>query len=126
MIYQTLLIEFSFLNSQHTGYYLTFLSGGLFTQAGRSLRRHFRPLFLGNKYSKFIYDCITFIATKVSMAYLAFPFVLLEFSTSLKIYYRLYFIGHLACLFAIFVLPSLIRIFKRPVRKEEKDLSKKD
>lgn len=98
----------------YPGYYLTFLSGALFTQAGRSLRRHFRPLFVGNRYSQFAYDCLTFAATKFSIAYLVFPFVLLEFKTSLQVYCRLYFCGHIVCLFAIFVLPRLTRTFRTP------------
>jgi lysophospholipid acyltransferase 1/2 len=109
----------------YPGYYLTFLSGALFTEAGRSLRRHFRPLFVGNRLTQFVYDCLTFAATKFAIAYLVFPFVLLEFQTSLQLYRRLYFIGHIGCLFAIFVLPRLIRVIRhdsrRPVDKPKSE-----
>lgn len=66
---------------------------------------------------------MTFIATKFSIAYLVFPFVLLEFQLSLKVYYRMYFIGHLVCLVAIFVMPRLIRMFRprKVVEKVDKD-----
>lgn len=122
----------SFRHGFYPGYYLTFISGGLFTQAGRALRRHFRPLFLGNRISKFAYDVLTFLATKISIAYLVFPFVLLEFKTSMKVYSRMYFLGHLVCLFAIFVLPHLIRLaVGRPKRttaagEPAKDHAKKE
>ena len=72
---------------------------------------------------------MTFIATKFSIAYLVFPFVLLEFNLSLKVYYRIYFIGHLCCLFAIFILPRIIRLYRKPIENDKekiKDHIKKD
>lgn len=80
--------------------------------AGRSFRRHLRPLFLVNERSKFFYDLLTSLAAKLSIAYLVTPFVLLEFDASIKAYDRMYFLGHLICLFGIYLLPSLVRLYK--------------
>ena len=96
----------------YPGYYWCFLSAAAFTEAGRSLRRNLRPLFLASKTSKFSYDLLTFLATKFSIAYLAVPFVLLESGSSLLVYNRLYFSGHLGCLFAIYLLPFLIERYR--------------
>ncbi|RWS04110.1 lysophospholipid acyltransferase 2-like protein [Dinothrombium tinctorium] len=92
----------------YPGYYMTFLTGALYTQAARTARRCIRPHFQKSTSLAFFYDIITCITTRVMMVYLVFPFVLLEFYASLKVYIRLYFYGHLFSLLAIFVLPKLL------------------
>lgn len=92
----------------YPGYYLTFATGALFTFGARAVRRHVRPYFTQSVFLKHIYDSLTFIATRVSMAYLTFPFVLLEFWPSLRIFANMYFSLHIASLFAALVLPSLL------------------
>ena len=96
----------------YSGYYLTFMSASVFTLAGRSFRRHLRPLFLGTKQSKHFYDMLTCLGAKLSIAYLVTPFVLLESETSIEAYSRMYFLGHLISLFGLFLLPSLLKMHK--------------
>ncbi|XP_015117169.1 lysophospholipid acyltransferase 1 [Diachasma alloeum] len=91
----------------YPGYYLTFATGALFTFASRTVRRSIRPLFLGSRNMKSFYDVLTFITTRVFMAYLTFSFVLLEFMPSVKVYISMYLIPHLLSLAAILVLPVL-------------------
>ncbi|XP_057340051.1 lysophospholipid acyltransferase 6 isoform X1 [Microplitis mediator] len=101
----------------YPGYYLTFATGALFTYAARSVRRHIRPYFIGSKPMKFFYDVLTFTASRISMAYLAFSFVLLEFIPSVRVYTSMYLIPHLLALAAIYLLPLL------PLRQSQNNLS---
>ena len=55
------------------------------------------------------------------MAYLVFPFVLLEFKASFEVYKQLYFFGHILGLIAIFILPKLL-----PPKVKTKDITKED
>jgi len=50
------------------------------------VRRHIRPMFLSSQLLKFIYDSITFVATRIAIAYLGFPFLVLELHPVLEIY----------------------------------------
>lgn len=90
------------------GYYITFLTGALVTTAARTGRRCARPLFQKNRLTAFLYDVFTFFMTRIYLAYVTAPFVLLSFELSIKLYSRLYFFGHLQCLLVIFVLPALL------------------
>lgn len=91
----------------YPGYYLTFASGAFFTMASRSVRRTIRPYFLGSTQMKFLYDTLTFLTTRVVMAYMTFSFVLLELMPSIIVYLHLYLLPHLLGLAAILVLPRL-------------------
>ncbi|KAI5713201.1 hypothetical protein M8J75_014468 [Diaphorina citri] len=102
----------------YPGYYLTFATGALFTFGARGVRRHIRPFFTESQSLKFLYDVITFLTTRVSMAYVTFPFVMLECWPSLRIYANMYFIFHVLAVLAATVLPSVLprpRESKRPV-----------
>ncbi|CAG9772987.1 unnamed protein product [Ceutorhynchus assimilis] len=92
----------------YPGYYLTFLSGALFTFAARSMRRLLRPYFITTNESKLLYDLITFSVTRFVMAYITFTFVLLEFRSSIVIYDKLYWVWHVLALLAIYVAPQII------------------
>ena len=86
-----------------------FFGLAFFTLAGRSVRRSVRPLFQDRgKAMTFIYDCLTYIATRVVMAYIVFPFYLLEFWAAIEVYKQLYFFAHILGLFAIIILPWLL------------------
>lgn len=89
----------------YPGYYLTFLTGALYTQAARTVRRCLRPRFQKTEALSRFYDFLTFLTTRIMMAYLVFPFVLLEFWASIRVYFRCFFYGHIACLIGIFILP---------------------
>ncbi|XP_054158922.1 lysophospholipid acyltransferase 6-like [Oppia nitens] len=100
----------------YPGYYLTFLGGAFFTMAARNVRRLVRPHFHRQHHEDsryrpvlaIVYDCLTYLTTRIVMAYLVFPFVLLEFRACYEVYKRLYFFGHLLGLFAIVVLPTIV------------------
>ncbi|CAD5112577.1 DgyrCDS1789 [Dimorphilus gyrociliatus] len=100
----------------YPGYYITFFTGFLFTTAGRSIRKCIRPMFQGSKQSQFLYDVITSISTRVVLGYLTFSFVLLEFEPSWIVLKQIFFWMHGAALFAILVLPRLVR--KNQTKKE--------
>lgn len=78
----------------YPGYYLTFLSGALITIASRSGRRLIGPLFQKGRLLPIIYTIITFILTRLTIAYVAFPFVILDFHDSIHIYKSLLFSIH--------------------------------
>ncbi|KAL0102364.1 hypothetical protein PUN28_018705 [Cardiocondyla obscurior] len=110
----------------YPGYYLTFASGAFFTVAARSVRRYIRPLFLKSPQKKIFYDILTFITTRIVMAYMTFSFILLEFVPSIKLYLYLYLLPHLLGLIAILLPPRLgllRKAHKRSASKVETDLS---
>jgi hypothetical protein len=82
----------------YPGYYMTFLGGALFTYSARNGRHFIRPLFQRGKLLPKIYDVITFILTRVAIAYVAFPFVILDFRNNFEIYKSLYFSVHVLAL----------------------------
>ncbi|KAJ8946051.1 hypothetical protein NQ318_005529 [Aromia moschata] len=94
----------------YPGYYLTFFSGALFTFAARTVRRHARNHFMGNNESKLLYDILTFIVTHFVIAYLTFPFVLLEFWASVRLYNKMFWCFH--------VLAGLALIFFAEINSE--------
>lgn len=93
----------------YAGYYLTFLSGALFTFAARTVRRHVRAYFTDSFEAKLLYDIITFIVTHLVLAYITFPFVLLEFEGSIRLYNKMYWCLHVAAVLALILTPKLIR-----------------
>ncbi|XP_015593100.1 lysophospholipid acyltransferase 1 isoform X5 [Cephus cinctus] len=103
----------------YPGYYLTFASGALFTFASRAVRRNVRPLFLGTRTAKFFYDVLTFIATRLVMAYCTFSFILLEFMPSIRLYLSLYLVPHILGLVALVVLPRFMKLFSSSNRGME-------
>lgn len=92
----------------YPGYYLCFLTGALVTMAAREGRRRIRPLFQSNATSILIYDIITFIFTRVYLAYTVAPFVLLSLESSFIFYRRMYFLPHILCLVALFIVPLIL------------------
>lgn len=87
---------------------MTFLSGGVFTSASRVARKYVRPLFQANEATQLLYDLITFFVTKLMLTYIVFPFVILEFTSSFRVYTRLWFSGHIL-LILISALPILLK-----------------
>ncbi|KAG9508740.1 Growth hormone-inducible transmembrane protein, partial [Fragariocoptes setiger] len=104
----------------YPGYYMTFLGGALFTQASRLGRRHVRPVFQRGKVLPKLYDFSTFVLTRITIAYIAFPFVILDFKNNIAIYRSLYFLLHImaATLILFSALKGLTylcqKIFKIP------------
>jgi len=62
------------------------------------MRRHVRPLFLSSQLLKFVYDAVTFTATRIAIAYLGFPFLILELYPVLEIY-RYVVLPHTNCVY---------------------------
>lgn len=91
----------------YPGYYLTFAAGAIFTMASRAVRRNIRPYFLDSARLKFFYDALTFITTRVIMAYITFSFILLELIPSINVYLYLYLLPHILAVTAVFLLPHL-------------------
>jgi len=92
----------------YPGYYITFANGALFTYASRIMRKTIRNYFLSNPESKLLYDGITFVITKILMAYMVFTFALLEFWPCIRLYNHMYWCLHLCALVAIFIVPKII------------------
>jgi len=82
----------------YPGYYMTFLGGALFTYASRNARHIIRPFFQKGTILPKVYDVITFTLTRIAIAYVAFPFVILDFRNNLEIYRSLYFSIHILAL----------------------------
>jgi lysophospholipid acyltransferase len=86
---------------------MTFFSGGFITEAARIGRRKIRPYFQSGRVAATLYDLITFATNKIILTYIVFPFIILEFDTSFRVYSRLYFSGHILLLAFIFLVPLL-------------------
>ncbi|ESO06250.1 hypothetical protein HELRODRAFT_120427, partial [Helobdella robusta] len=63
----------------YPGYYITFITGGLFISTARLMRKVVRPHFQTSPTLKFIYDVVTFLASRLAVSYLGLPFLVLEF-----------------------------------------------
>ncbi|CAJ0578969.1 unnamed protein product, partial [Mesorhabditis spiculigera] len=97
------------------GYYVAFGTTALFTFASRTFRRCLRYRFLQSPSKKMIYDLITFLATKVALAYATYSFVTMHFYPSFFIYSRVYFIPHIIAVLLIFLTPLAFRPEKKKV-----------
>ncbi|KHJ90144.1 MBOAT family protein [Oesophagostomum dentatum] len=96
------------------GYYMTFFTGALFTLAGATFRRCMRHRFLDDPRKKMAYDFMTFMATKIALAYATYPFVTMNLNPAFMLYKRVYFIVHI---FAILILVALPQIYP-PLQKK--------
>lgn len=89
----------------YPGYYFTFFTGGILVHAARTVRRNIRPFFQRSRPMIFLYDAITFLFTRMAVAYLGFPFLVLELWPVITIYRALYFWMHIgAILFSVAIL----------------------
>ncbi|XP_075169138.1 lysophospholipid acyltransferase 6 [Haematobia irritans] len=93
----------------YPGYYLTFATGALMVTSARMARRLFRFRFQQTRMTRMLYDVATCLTTRVVMGYTTFPFVLLEFMGSIKLYLKFYLCLHIVALTTIYVLPNFIR-----------------
>ncbi|XP_017764024.1 PREDICTED: membrane-bound O-acyltransferase domain-containing protein 2 isoform X1 [Eufriesea mexicana] len=94
----------------YPGYYLTFANGAFFTLVARAARRNIRPYFLVSKRMKFLYDALTFISTRILMAYITFSFILLEFMPSIMMYLSVYLFLHIIGLAILLIAPRLPKV----------------
>lgn len=86
----------AFWHGFYIGYYITFLGGGVFIHVSRMVRRKVRPHFQNSAHLARFYDLVTFLATRIAIAYLIFPFVILEFWKTVAVYSQLFFWFHVA------------------------------
>ncbi|MCP9265186.1 Membrane-bound O-acyltransferase domain-containing protein 2 [Dirofilaria immitis] len=107
------------------GYYVTFLTGALFTVSARTVRRCLRWRFQGNKFLQRFYDLLTFVVTKIFLCYAVYPFVNLHLGPGLYFYSRMYFCLHIIAFSALFVLPRLLPPEPNSVQKKsDRDMEK--
>ncbi|XP_018575439.1 lysophospholipid acyltransferase 1 [Anoplophora glabripennis] len=99
----------------YPGYYITFLSAAIFTFAARTVRRHVRGYFMGSNESKLLYDILTFIVTHFVLAYVTFPFVLLEFWASIRLYNKMFWCIHIFAVTALIFVPKFVQ---KPTKAE--------
>ncbi|XP_055374054.1 lysophospholipid acyltransferase 6 isoform X2 [Condylostylus longicornis] len=100
----------------YPGYYITFATGALFVVAARTARRLFRHRFQKTVLTRMFYDIVTCLTTRIVMGYTTFPFVLLEFMGSIRLYLNFYMCLHIAAILTIVILPKLI-----PTRENKTD-----
>ncbi|XP_074656763.1 lysophospholipid acyltransferase 6-like isoform X2 [Tubulanus polymorphus] len=82
----------------YPGYYLMFINGGILGITARKMRHHFRWYFQTSKSKRVFYDIVTFIVTRMAIAYIASSFILLEITPSLATFRSVYFWGHVVSL----------------------------
>ncbi|XP_053667064.1 lysophospholipid acyltransferase 6 [Anopheles marshallii] len=92
----------------YPGYYMTFATGALIVMAARIARKLFRPSFQRTGSSRVFYDILTCLVTRVFMGYATFPFVLLEFKASLRMYLNVFMCLHLVALITVFILSKYV------------------
>lgn len=90
----------------YPGYFLTFLTGTLQTEAARTGRRVIRPIFhSAGKLGMHVYDVLTWVVTAIALDYMVGPFVILEFWASLQFWSDFHFAIHILC-FLMLLLPK--------------------
>ncbi|VDM97796.1 unnamed protein product [Thelazia callipaeda] len=90
------------------GYYVTFLTGALFTVSARTIRRCLRWRFQGNQCQCRFYDVLTFVVTRITLSYTTYPFVMLHLEPGLRLYRHVYFCPHILAFAAVFILPRIL------------------
>ncbi|GAV08453.1 hypothetical protein RvY_18138 [Ramazzottius varieornatus] len=113
----------AFWHGFYPGYYVTFLSGALFTEAARWGRRVFRPPFQKWRSTQILYDFITFFCTRIVLSYTTFPFVLLELRYAWNIYKALYFWLHIVAVLAVVGLPYFWKKPRRDTKKADGEVT---
>ncbi|KAG4067763.1 hypothetical protein HA402_005535 [Bradysia odoriphaga] len=83
----------------YPGYYITFAYMALTVTAARTARKLFRYRFQDTAFKRRFYDILTILMTRVFMGYTTFPFVLLEFQSSIRLFVDVYWCLHLVALF---------------------------
>ncbi|KAH9419324.1 Lysophospholipid acyltransferase 1 [Dermatophagoides pteronyssinus] len=103
----------------YPGYYLTFATACLFMAASKTIRKCIRYRFVHSKHLLIGYHCLTWLTTRLMIAYFAFPFILLTFNDSIRIYQSLYWFGHILAILALLIVPLIL---KSESKNHEKDI----
>lgn len=113
----------------YPGYYLTFMSCGLWNEVARLLRRHIRPLIIPTKEAEksvtaYVYHACSLSLTVTSLNYLATPFLLLSAEKSIQYWMYWGFVPHIISL-ALYVLLPIVFAVKKPPKVEAKAKNEK-
>ncbi|XP_025195526.1 lysophospholipid acyltransferase 1-like [Melanaphis sacchari] len=109
----------AFWHGFYPGYYVTFLTGSLFTNSARIVRRCLWHRFQQPKPVKLAYDFVTCFLTRLCLSYMTFSFILLELMPSLRVFWHLKFYLHILALLGMYVLPLVISPLKTVKKKSQ-------
>ncbi|KAI9784993.1 MAG: lysophospholipid acyltransferase [Geoglossum umbratile] len=123
----------AFWHGFYPGYYLTFILASFLQTVAKKFRRHVRPFFLSpdgktpTKY-KIHYDICGYVATQLSFAFVAAPFIVLSFRDSLLVWSRVYFfcIIGVAVSMAFFASPAKPLLIKKLAKRNTPALKRPD
>jgi len=109
----------------YPGYYLTFMSCGIWNEVARLLRRHIRPIVIPTKEAEksvtaYLYHACSLTLTVTSLNYLATPFLLLSAAESLQYWGHWYFAPHVIVA-ALFVGLPIVFAPKKPAKTDKKE-----
>ncbi|XP_037082456.1 lysophospholipid acyltransferase 1-like [Pollicipes pollicipes] len=99
----------------HPVYYLTFATGALCTQAGRTAHRCLWPRVQHVPWLCPWYELAGRLATHLCVVYIELPFALLDLRMALVVYRSFYFVVHIACVVMILLVPKLFPPLRKPV-----------
>ncbi|KAH9526004.1 Lysophospholipid acyltransferase 1 [Dermatophagoides farinae] len=99
----------AFWHGFYPGYYLTFATAGLFMAVSKTMRKCIRYRFVHSKHFLNGYHCLTWLITRIMIAYFAFPFVILSLHQSILVYQSIYWSGHLVAIFAWLIVPLILK-----------------
>ncbi|CAK8696774.1 unnamed protein product [Clavelina lepadiformis] len=88
------------------GYYMMFLTCHVYLLVQRKARRVIRPNFQTSRNLRILYEVVTLFITQITIAYSVLPFVILEWTASIRFYKSVWFVGHVIGLVLLLVLPS--------------------
>eukprot|EP01012_Entosiphon_sulcatum_P031119 TRINITY_DN3885_c0_g1_i1.p1 TRINITY_DN3885_c0_g1~~TRINITY_DN3885_c0_g1_i1.p1 ORF type:complete len:493 (-),score=109.07 TRINITY_DN3885_c0_g1_i1:67-1545(-) len=106
----------------YPGYYTFFVSCSLLTSVARLSRRHIRPLFLGNKFRKAVYDFLSFVCTGAGLNTIGIAFCLLDAKLGFTAWRNIGFVTHIigfVLLFALTVFEKMGAKSKKPRSSQE-------
>jgi len=108
----------------YPGYYLTFGLGAVMTEVSHRFRRHIRPLFVTAddkpKSTKIFYDIFSTAVSWISINYAGLSFLILDYSQSMVLYAKFYYIVHIVSISAL-----LFYVVTGPPAKHEKRSAEK-
>ncbi len=95
------LLVSAFWHGVHPGYYFTFMSVPLLVTADTRVRRAVTPYL--NAKQLYIYDWLCWFVLYRAMEYLSIGFLLLRIDVIMKVYLKMYFVGHIALVIIILI-----------------------
>lgn len=107
----------AFWHGFYPGYYVTFLTGALFTNGARMVRRCLWHRFQKPKPVKLVYDFVTCILTRLCLSYMTFSFIILELMPALRVFWHLKFYLHILAALGLYVLPLIVPPIKTVKKK---------